>query len=39
MVGTLKKVKLPGIDKVAWLFTFTGAAYNLCRLRNLVARA
>jgi len=39
MVGTLKKVKLRGIDKVAWLFTFTGAAYNLCRLRNLVARA
>jgi len=22
-----------------WLFTFTGAAYNLCRLRNLMARA
>jgi hypothetical protein len=36
---------LPGIgsackiDKVGWLFTFTGAAYNLCRLRNLMARA
>lgn len=28
-----------GIDKVGWLFTFTGAAYNLCRLRNLMARA
>jgi hypothetical protein len=27
-----------GIDKVGWLFTFTGAAYNLCRLRNLMAR-
>ena len=26
------------IDKVGWLFTFTGAAYNLCRLRNLMAR-
>jgi hypothetical protein len=38
MVGTLKKVKLRGIDKVGWLFTFTGAAYNLCRLRNLMAR-
>jgi hypothetical protein len=34
MVGTLKKVKLRGIDKVGWLFTFTGAAYNLCRLRT-----
>jgi hypothetical protein len=37
--GALKKVKLQGIDKVGWLFTFTGAAYNLCRLRNLMARA
>ena len=34
MVGMLKKVKLRGIDKVGWLFTFTGAAYNLCRLRT-----
>ena len=39
MVGMLKKVKLRGIEKVGWLFTFTGAAYNLCRLRNLMARA
>ena len=39
MVGMLRKVKLRGIDKVGWLFTFTGAAYNLCRLRNLTARA
>jgi hypothetical protein len=38
MVGMLRKVKL-GIDKVGWLFTFTGAAYNLCRLRNLIAEA
>jgi transposase len=38
MVGMLKKVKLRGIEKVGWLFTFTGAAYNLCRLRNLMAR-
>ena len=37
MVGMLRKVKLRGIDKVGWLFTFTGAAYNLCRLRNLIA--
>ena len=35
MVGMLRKVKLRGIDKVGWLFTFTGAAYNLCRLRKL----
>src|SRR6266849_1694663 len=39
MVGMLKKVKLRGIEKVGWLFTFTGAAYNHCRLRNLMARA
>jgi len=38
MIGMLKKVKLRGIDKVGWLFTFTGAAYNLFRLRNLMAR-
>jgi hypothetical protein len=38
MIGMLNKVKLRGIDKVGWLFTFTGAAYNLCRLRNLMAR-
>ena len=37
MVGMLRKVKLRGIDKFGWLFTFTGAAYNLCRLRNLMA--
>jgi hypothetical protein len=29
MIGMLKKVKLRGIDKVGWLFIFTGAAYNL----------
>jgi hypothetical protein len=37
VVGMLRKVKLRGIDKVGWLFTFTGAAYNLCRMRNLMA--
>ena len=39
MVGMLSKVKLRGIDKVGWLFTFTRAAYNLWRLRNLMAKA
>src|SRR5262249_48182119 len=38
MVGMLRKVRLGGMDKVGWLFPFTGAAYNLCRLRNLMAR-
>jgi hypothetical protein len=37
MVRMLRKVKLRGIDKVGWLLTFTGAAYNLCQLRNLMA--
>jgi hypothetical protein len=39
MVGMLRKVKLRGWDEVGWLFTFTGAADNLCQLRNLMARA
>jgi len=39
MVGMLRKVKLRGMDKVGWLFTFTRAAYNLCRWQNLMARA
>jgi hypothetical protein len=39
MVGMIRKVKLRGIDKVGWLFSFTGAAYHLCRLRNLMAQA
>ena len=39
MVGMLKKVKLRGLEKVGWLFTFTGAAYNLCRLQKLRAQA
>jgi hypothetical protein len=30
MVGMLREVKLRGIDKVGWLFTFTEAVYNLC---------
>ena len=28
----LRKVKLRGLAKVGWLFTFTGAAYNLLRI-------
>jgi transposase len=39
VIGMLRKVKLRGFDKVGWLFTFTGAAYNLCRLRRLMAEA
>jgi hypothetical protein len=35
----LRKVKLRGLRKVGWLFTFVGAAYNLCRLQRLKAQA
>ena len=33
------KTKFRGIDRVAWAFTFAAAAYNLIRLRTLLARA
>jgi transposase len=39
MIGMLRKVKLRGREKVGWLFTFVGAAYNLVRLRRLQAQA
>jgi hypothetical protein len=39
-VGMLRKVKLRGIPRVGWLFTFAAAVYNLVRMRTLVeARA
>jgi transposase len=37
IVGMLKKVKLRGLEKVSWLFTFVGVAYNLYRLQRLKA--
>jgi transposase len=39
IIGMLKKVKLRGLEKVSWLFTFVGAAYNLCRLGRLAPQA
>ncbi len=39
IIGMLKKVKLRGLEKVGWLFTFVGAAYNLYRLQRLKAEA
>ena len=39
IIGMLKKVKLRGLEKVGWLFTFVGAAYNLYRLQKLQATA
>jgi len=41
-VGGLRKLRHRGLELVGWMFTFTAAAYNLVRIRNLtksVARA
>ena len=38
-VGLLWKVKLRGVRRVGWLFTFAAAVYNLVRMRNLVEAA
>jgi transposase len=39
IIGMLKEVKLRGLQKVSWLFTFVGAAYNLYRLGRLEGQA
>ena len=38
-VGGLRKTRHRGLARVGWMFTFALAAYNLVRLRNLVAAA
>jgi transposase len=38
-VGLLRKLRHRGLKRVGWVFTFTAAAYNLVRIRNLVIRA
>jgi transposase len=38
-IGMLKKVKLRGLEKVSWLFTFVATVYNLYRLQRLEAQA
>jgi transposase len=35
-VGMLRKTRYRGVFKVGWIFTFTAAAYNLVRMRNLL---
>jgi transposase len=35
-VGLLDKLRHRGRDRVGWVFTFTAAAYNLVRMRNLI---
>lgn len=37
VVGTMRKVKLRGLERVSGLFTFAVAAYNLVRMRNILA--
>lgn len=36
-IALMRKVKHRGIAKVGWVFTFAAAAYNLVRMRNLLA--
>lgn len=38
-VGVLRKTRHRGLERVSWMFTFTAAAYNLVRMRNLMAPA
>jgi len=38
-VGLMRKTRHKGVDRVGWTFTFTAAAYNLVRMRNLLAAA
>jgi transposase len=38
-VGMLRKSRHRGVFKVGWVFTFTAAAYNLVRMRNLLTPA
>lgn len=37
-IALVRKVRHRGIEKVSWVFTFAAAAYNLVRMRNLLAR-
>jgi transposase len=38
-VGTLRKTRHRGLETVRWVLTFTAAAYNLVRMRNLMSPA
>ena len=37
-VALQRKTRFKGPDKVGWMFTFAAAAYNLVRMRNLLAQ-
>jgi transposase len=36
-IALIRKVRHRGVHKVGWVFTFAAAAYNLVRMRNLLA--
>jgi IS5 family transposase len=36
-IALMRKVRHRGIEKVGWMFTFAAAAYNLVRMRKLLA--
>ena len=36
-VGTMPKTRHRGEGRLGWMFTFAAAAYNLVRIRNLMA--
>ena len=38
-VALLRKTRYRGVARVGWMFTFAAAAYNLVRMRNLLAPA
>lgn len=38
-IALMRKVRHRGIHEVGWVFTFAAAAYNLMRMRNLLASA
>jgi hypothetical protein len=38
-VGGYRKTRFRGVHRVGWGFTFAMAAYNLVRIRNLMAQA
>ncbi len=38
-VGLMRKTRQRGRERVDWMFTFTAAAYNLIRMRNLAPEA
>jgi len=36
-IGRMRKLRHRGLEKIGWIFKFVTAAYNLVRIRNLVA--